>query len=189
MCGPIAGAGAEPGGSASGSAIGLMVRERLTGEAPPEAAREGLALVSGWIEEKAGADLDALGLALDDQAAFAALATKLLRDLELIEGETDGNADPESGDEDSEDDKEGAAEEEGDDEDQGGGEAEIRGQQENAGDEAEESKWSEEEMSDSSDGLGEEGEEAYCPSARTAAFRPAAELRLSRVHWAYDEEV
>jgi len=65
-----------------GSALGLIVRERLTGEGPPEAAREGLALVSGWIEERAGADLDALGLAIDDQAAFAALATKLLRDLE-----------------------------------------------------------------------------------------------------------
>ena len=72
-----------------GSAIGLMVRERLTGEAPPEAARAGLALVADWIEEKAGADLDALGLALDDQAAFAALATKLLRDLELVEGEAE----------------------------------------------------------------------------------------------------
>ena len=70
------------------SAIGLMVRERLTGEAPPEEALSGLRLVSEWIEDKAGADLDALGLALDDQAAFAALVGKLLRDLELIEGET-----------------------------------------------------------------------------------------------------
>src|SRR3546814_13761364 len=57
------------------TAVALMVRERLTGAAPPEAARDGLALVSGWIEAKAGADLDALGLALDDQAAFAALSS------------------------------------------------------------------------------------------------------------------
>src|SRR5918999_3858574 len=47
------------------SAIGLMVRERLTGEPPPQEAEAGLDLVSGWIEEKGGADLDALGLALD----------------------------------------------------------------------------------------------------------------------------
>src|SRR5438045_4189271 len=34
-----------------GSAIGLIARERLTGEAPPEAAREGIAFVAEWIEE------------------------------------------------------------------------------------------------------------------------------------------
>src|SRR3954469_12780826 len=70
-----------------GTAVGLMVRERLTGEAPPESARAGLDMVSRWIEEKAGADLDALALVLDDQAAFAQLATKLLKDLELVEGD------------------------------------------------------------------------------------------------------
>src|SRR5690606_5668722 len=37
-----------------GSALGLMVRERLTGEAVPEEARAGLSLVSDWIEEMAG---------------------------------------------------------------------------------------------------------------------------------------
>src|SRR5918993_40283 len=39
------------------SAIGLMVRQRLTGEAPPEEAQAGLKLVSEWIEDKAGGDL------------------------------------------------------------------------------------------------------------------------------------
>ena len=67
------------------SAIGLLVRERLTGDAPPTSARGGLDMVRGWIEEKGGDDIDALGLALDDQAAFAMLAQKLLVDLELIE--------------------------------------------------------------------------------------------------------
>jgi cobaltochelatase CobT len=81
------------------SAVGLMVRERLTGMAPPDAARAGLDLVSDWIEEKAGGDLDALGLALDDQAAFAALVGKLLRDLELVEGEPAAETDPDQGDE------------------------------------------------------------------------------------------
>src|SRR3546814_8139320 len=52
------------------TAIGLMVRERLTGQAPPEAAREGVDLVRQWIEDKAGADLDSLGLALDEQQTF-----------------------------------------------------------------------------------------------------------------------
>src|SRR3546814_9329004 len=81
------------------TAVSLMVRERLTGEAPPEVAREGLKLVSDWIEEKAGSDLDALGLALEDQAAFAALTSKLLRDLELVEGDLDAEHEPEEGEE------------------------------------------------------------------------------------------
>ena len=48
----------------------------------------GLELVREWVEEKAGADLDALALALDDQAAFAALARKLLEDLDLASADS-----------------------------------------------------------------------------------------------------
>jgi cobaltochelatase CobT len=148
-----------------GSAVGLLIRERLTGEAPPQAARAGLGFVADWIEEKAGADLDALGLALDDQAAFAALATKMLRDLELIEGDEDGNLDPDEGDEGEGDDEAEGGDDDNKDEDESGGsgEAEIRGERQDQGDEDGESDWSEEEMSDSSDGLGEEGEEGMLP--------------------------
>ena len=69
------------------TAIGLIARERLTGEAPPRAATEGLKLVAPWIEEKAAAELDALGLTLDDQAAFAKLSRRLLEDLDLSSAE------------------------------------------------------------------------------------------------------
>ena len=65
------------------TAVGLIARERLTGEAPPQAARAGLKLVAPWIEEKAAAELDALALTLDDQAAFAKLSRRLLEDLDL----------------------------------------------------------------------------------------------------------
>ena len=53
------------------TAIGLLARERLTGDAPPVTARLGLDLVESWIEEKAGVELDALELTIHDQAAFA----------------------------------------------------------------------------------------------------------------------
>jgi cobaltochelatase CobT len=147
-----------------GSALGLIVRERLTGEAPPEAAREGLALVADWIEEKAGSDLDALGLAIDDQAAFAALATKLLHDLELVEGDPAADLDPDAGDDEGDDNESESAEDEEsdqDDEGSGRGEAEIRGQTE--GDESGEDDWSDEELGDNADALGEEGEEGIMP--------------------------
>src|SRR3954467_12915693 len=53
------------------TAAGLIARERLTGEAPPKAALQGLRLIAPWIEDKAAAELDALALTLDDQASFA----------------------------------------------------------------------------------------------------------------------
>ena len=65
------------------TAIGLIARERLTGDAPPKAAQSGLRLVEPWIEERGSADLDSLALTLDDQAAFARVARQLLEDLEL----------------------------------------------------------------------------------------------------------
>ncbi|HTK34692.1 MAG TPA: cobaltochelatase subunit CobT [Caulobacteraceae bacterium] len=66
-------------------ALGLMVRQRLTGEAPPGG---GQALVEAFgpeIEQKAGADLDRLAAKIDDQAAFARITREILRDLELGE--------------------------------------------------------------------------------------------------------
>src|SRR3954454_7319675 len=48
------------------TAVRLIARDRLTGEAPPPGATEGLKLVTPWIEDKAAAELDALALTLDD---------------------------------------------------------------------------------------------------------------------------
>ena len=85
------------------TAVGLIARERLSGDAPPKAARPGLKLVEPWIEERASADLDSLALTLDDQAAFARVARQLLEDLELVAA-----AEP------AEDELEDSGEEEGD---------------------------------------------------------------------------
>ncbi|HEV2815968.1 MAG TPA: cobaltochelatase subunit CobT, partial [Allosphingosinicella sp.] len=174
------------------SAVGLIVRERLTGAAPPEAARAGLGLVAGWIEEKAGADLDALGLAIDDQAAFAALATKLLRDLDLVEGEGDAEFDPDSADEgEGEDEADGGEAGDQDQEDEGGGrgDAEIRGEQDQSGEDESAAEWSDE-MADAADAAGAEGEEGILPIRPN---RPLSELTPRFDYKAftgqYDEEV
>ena len=83
------------------TAVALLARQRLTGDAPPAAARAGLDLVRPWIEEKAAAELDALALTIDDQAAFATLARRLLEDLELAEPNQPSEEEPdEGGDED-----------------------------------------------------------------------------------------
>jgi cobaltochelatase CobT len=155
------------------TAVGLVVRQRLTGEAPPEAAREGLALVSEWIEEKAGADLDTLGLANDDQAAFAALASKLLKDLELVEGDLDSEPDPSEGEDGEGGDQ--AEGDEGDDESEdeagaGDGEAEVRVEQGEAPEEDGQGEYDEQELGEADDGLGEEGEEGMMPARPNRAL-------------------
>jgi cobaltochelatase CobT len=62
-------------------ALGLMVREKLTGEAPPESGQKALDLWREWIEQRAGKDLDKLGDTIRDQKAFAKLTRTILRDL------------------------------------------------------------------------------------------------------------
>ena len=117
------------------TALGLLVRERLTGQETPDAAAQGLSFVREWVEEKAGADLDALGLALDDQAAFASLATKLLEDLELVEGDMVPDETDEGGNEDEGTEEQGEEDEAGDEPgEMGDGEVDARGESQEADD-------------------------------------------------------
>ena len=90
------------------TAVGLLARQRLTGEAPPESARSGLELVASWIEEKAGAELDALALTIDDQAAFAKLSRRLLEDLDLSAAPDETDEEAESGGDEDEGEEGGA---------------------------------------------------------------------------------
>jgi len=82
--------------------LGLMVRERLTGDAPPEGARALVDILRNDIELKAGKDLDRLAAAIDDQAAFARVTREILRDLDLGEELSDASetSDEEEGQED-----------------------------------------------------------------------------------------
>src|SRR5215210_300681 len=99
------------------TAVGLIARERLSGEAPPKPALSGLKLIAQWIEDKAAAELDALALTLDDQAAFAKLSRRLLEDLDLAAAEDPNQNQPEeSGDEEEGDD---GSREEGDEGEEG----------------------------------------------------------------------
>ena len=64
-------------------ALALMVRERLTGDAPPPAARERVEALRAEIDSKAGPVLDQLEAAIEDQEAFGKLLRQALRDLDL----------------------------------------------------------------------------------------------------------
>jgi len=77
--------------------MGLLVREALTGEKPPESVRQAVEFWRPQIEQRAGKDLAKLQGALRDQAAFAKLTRTILRELMLgDETDSDRNSDEQS---------------------------------------------------------------------------------------------
>src|SRR5437870_6104900 len=64
-------------------AVAMMVRERLTGLAPPPAAKKLVDLWRPWIEERAGADLDRLAQIVENQRRFGDVVHDLLDSLEM----------------------------------------------------------------------------------------------------------
>jgi cobaltochelatase CobT len=75
--------------------LALMVRERLTGDAPPDGAASLVNALRSEIEDKAGATLDKLAQALCDQAAFAKLAKTIIADMGMGEDESGDRSDQE----------------------------------------------------------------------------------------------
>ncbi len=67
------------------TALLLMLRERLTGQAVPPSAQGGVDLLRTWIGDKAGGDFDGLSALLEDQRAFQSLALDMLSHLELTD--------------------------------------------------------------------------------------------------------
>lgn len=147
------------------TAVALMVRERLTGQVAPRSTEAGLDFVRDWIEDKAGPDLDALGLALDDQQSFQKLTTALLEHLELIESD----APPDSSDDDAQDEGEDQEQdqEDGDEgeEDAGDSDAQTEARSDEKGGESEDGEpdYSDEFESDSESGADDMGEEGMMP--------------------------
>ncbi len=153
------------------SALALLLREHLTGQPVPKAAQAGADLLRGWIEDKAGADFDALALSLDDQRAFQGLALDMLQHLELTR--TPDNIPPE----DTADEDEG--EDDGDEQDDGDNSADDEQRAETTGDTSEgdddsEGEADREEIDDSDDGeMADDSEDGMLP---TRPNRPWTEL-------------
>ncbi len=94
-------------------AVGLLVREALTGDKPPPSLAAAVDLWRPFIQEKAGSDLARLGGALRDQKAFARLTRSMVNHLQMGDA-TDGD---ENGD-DAEGESEGGDNEDGEDQEQ-----------------------------------------------------------------------
>ncbi len=143
------------------SALALLLRERLTGQPVPEAARAGVDMLRGWIAERAESDFAALEGALDNQQAFRKQALEMLAHLELTR--SDPADQPPEDSEDQDGDEQTEEEEEGNDagEQQQPSEADTRASQgEEDGDSEAESEIAED---DSESDDGEDGEEGMLP--------------------------
>ena len=155
------------------TALALLVREALTGEAVPEKARGGIELVRDFLEEKVGKDFAALADTLSDQAAFQKLALDMLRELDLTRP-TDA---PDEGDSDEPDDEDGPDDDnEGEDDNQGEGDPQSA---EMAGDMAEgegEGEQSSDAETDGDMSEGEPGEDGDASNAPVRPNRPQAEI-------------
>ncbi len=75
------------------SALALLARERMSGEASPEPARRILDMWRDTLGENADAALAEMEVAQDDQNAFARAARKLLAALDLAEAEAEAEPD------------------------------------------------------------------------------------------------
>ncbi len=81
-------------------ALSLMVRERLTGMAPPAAAKKLVELWRPLIEDRAGQDLDRLDALIEDQRLFGDAVHDLLDSLEMGDDRSSDSEEEEEGEED-----------------------------------------------------------------------------------------
>jgi cobaltochelatase CobT len=79
-------------------ALAMLVRERLTGQAPPAAAKRLVELWRPLIEDRAGKQLDRLENLIEDQALFGDVVHDLLDSLDMGEDRT-SDSDEEEGEE------------------------------------------------------------------------------------------
>jgi cobaltochelatase CobT len=100
-------------------AVALMVRERLTGQAPPPAARKLVDLWRSFVEDRAGRGLDKLERLIDDQRRFGDAVHDLLEALDMGEDRhsSEDEEEGEAGDQDRRKDERGEKGESSDSED------------------------------------------------------------------------
>jgi cobaltochelatase CobT len=152
-------------------AVAMMVRERLTGSAVPMSGKRMVDLWRPWIEEKAGAELDALSDRLGDQQGFARLVRDILVSMDMAEELGEDQNDEES--DDSEDEQGEDQSEEGSEDDTGSDPSQAEDQEA----EADEENAGETEASDSTtDEFSEDEEDAETPGEARRQDNPFANL-------------
>ena len=147
------------------TALALKVRERLTGQAIPKDVAAGVAMVDQWIEDKAGHDLDALELAIDDQRAFQKLTTAMLEHLQLIDADVPPDLDEPDAQDEGEDQEDQSEDGDSGQDESGDSDvnAEARAEDQGGDTEEGETEYSDEFEADSDAGADDMGEEGMMP--------------------------
>ncbi len=175
------------------TALALLARERMTGEAPPANAVAAVDMLRPWVEDRAGAQLDSLLAAGDDQGHFAEAARRIIRDLDIEEyteqeeTETEPEAEQDEQDQQSESSEDAAQEGEGaDDQDQSAQPASEGADQQGEGDGGETTA---ELAEDSHEGeMGEESPQGLSPNRpNRAPFNAPPDFAYRAFTTAYDE--
>ena len=78
-----------------GEAMAMLVREKLTGTAPPASAGKVLDLWRPYFEQTIAGDLDNLKTVIDDQQAFGKLVRHMLSSMQMADDYGDEENDPE----------------------------------------------------------------------------------------------
>src|SRR5467141_1644917 len=88
-------------------ALAMLVRERLTGQPPPPAARRIVELWRSWIEGRAGRNLDRLEDMIEDQRRFGDAVHDLLDSLDMGDDRSNEDEDSDESNEDGRQDEKG----------------------------------------------------------------------------------
>ncbi|MAM69440.1 MAG: cobaltochelatase subunit CobT [Rhodospirillaceae bacterium] len=135
-------------------AIGLMVREKLTGEQLPEGGKQLVSLWRDWVNDKIDTDFDSLAASIEDQEAYAEALTDLLVELELIDEEAEAT-DQQEGEQGEESEEQDAQDADADDADMEGVSAEMAGE--------ESSEMEDMEVEEGDESMSEQGQEEMMP--------------------------
>src|SRR5882762_7529311 len=153
-------------------AVALLVRERLTGQAPPAAAKKIVDLWRPLVEDRCGRDLDRLERLIENQARFGDAIHDLLDALDMGEDRSS-----------EADDEEGAAGEQDKQKEQSGQEGEGE-QSEDSDATADQAEMSGEEMTDSSAEAAEALSAEMSDDAEMGDSEAPADPRRPRKHGA-----
>ena len=135
-------------------AIGLMVREKLTGEKLPEGGEQLVSLWRDWVNDKIDTDFDTLAENIEDQEAYAEALTDLLVELELIDEESEAT-DQQEGEQGEESEEQDAEDADAEDADMEGVSAEMSGD--------ESSEMEDMEVEEGDESMSEQGQDEMMP--------------------------
>ena len=165
-------------------AVALLLREKLTGKAPPKSAANVVELWRDWIEERSSDVLENFDDCLQDQAKFARTARDLIAALEMADelGQDPDNQDDEDSEEDSDtpendENSEQASDDASGTEEMSPDESDTSGEEDDAGE------------IDASDVSGEDVGDDADPDSETPGEAPRTDVAFSNLPPASDYKV